>query len=111
MNSEVQDIINQYFETFSKKDLEGLNKLYADTVVLNEWNANLFIGKDEVLEANKKLFDQFRQIDIKVNASAVTNNKSVNEITVILDEMNVDVVDVITIENKKITYIMAYRGF
>lgn len=109
--NEVQQIVNLYFDHFCKKDLQSLSELYAEDVILNEWNSNIFIGKDNVLDANKKLFEEFGQIEIDVTTSGISNNRSVNEIIVVLDGANVKVVDVLTIENNKIKYIMAYRGF
>lgn len=107
----IDNIVTKYFDVFCKKDLEALSTLYADDVILNEWNSNIFVGKEKVLEANKILFEQFNKIEIEVITSGITNDKSVNEIIVILDDAHVRVVDVLTIEDEKIKYIMAYRGF
>lgn len=107
----IDEIVNRYFDAFCKKDIDTLSNLYADNVILNEWNSNIFIGKEDVLNANKKLFEEFGQIQIEVTASGITNDKSVNEIIVILDDANVRVVDVLTVHDGKIQYIMAYRGF
>jgi hypothetical protein len=107
----IQTVIDEYFKAFCNKDVNKLYNLYADDIILNEWNDNIFIGKEKVLDANKKLFEQFGQIEIDVTSAGITNNKSVNEIIVILDGAHVNVVDVLTIENQKIKYIMAYRGF
>ena len=106
-------IVEKYFQAFSTKDLNTLSELYADDVVLNEWNENKFEGKEAVLEANKKLFSLFNEIQIMVNASGEDTQLpiSLNEILVKLDDQFVRVIDVIQIRDEKINYIMAYRGF
>lgn len=109
--NDVQKIVNLYFEYFCKKDLEALNELYADDVILNEWNSNIFIGKEKVLQANKKLFEEVGLLEIDVKTSGITEDRSVNEIIVSLDNALVKVVDVLQIQDGKIKYIMAYRGF
>lgn len=106
-------IVEKYFEAFSNKDLNTLSELYHDDVVLNEWNENKFEGKKAVLEANRKLFALFNEINIMVNSSGEDEKLpiSLNEILVKLDDQFVRVIDVIQIKDDKITYIMAYRGF
>jgi ketosteroid isomerase-like protein len=107
----IRNIVAEYFDAFSAKDLKRLSTLYADDVVLSEWNENVFTGKVAVLEENRKLFEQFKSIRIVVNNSGENNRTSVNEITVYLDDKKVKVVDSISVVGEKITNIMAYRGF
>ncbi len=107
----IGNIVKEYFDAFSAKDLKRLSTLYADDVVLSEWNENVFTGKVAVLEENRKLFEQFKSIRIVVNNSGENNRTSVNEITVYLDDKKVKVVDSISVVGEKITNIMAYRGF
>lgn len=112
------DLIEKYFEAFNNKDLNTLSELYADNVILNEWNENVFEGKDAVLAANKKLFDRYENVNIEILTSGIDDVSSstlyisLNEIAVTLDdEVHITVVDVIEIIDDKIRSITAYRGF
>lgn len=113
------DLIKTYFDAFNNKDLTTLSELYADNIVLNEWNENVFEGKDAVLEENKKLFDKFGNVNISIISAGTdedfitaTSYISLNEISVILDdEVDITVVDIIEVIDNKIRSITAYRGF
>ena len=104
-------VIEEYFDAFVNKDLERLSQLYSDDVVLSEWDENVFTGKEAVLKANADLFSKFEKIGIVIKARGEQGNISLNEIIVLLDGQSVKVVDSITVQNEKIVYIMAYRGF
>ena len=112
------DLIKTYFEAFNNKDLETLSELYADNVILNEWNENIFTGKEAVLKANKNLFEKFNKINIEVLTSGIDDSAtetlyvSLNEISVTLDDdTHITVVDIIDVVDNKIRSITAYRGF
>jgi hypothetical protein len=107
----IDNIVNEYFDAFTKKNIGRLSELYHDDVSLNEWNSSIFEGKSAVIEANKKLFEQFEKIAIVVKTKGITANRSINEILVVLDGTSVNVVDVIEIVDNKIKNIVAYRGF
>jgi len=104
-------VIEEYFDAFVNKDLERLSQLYSDDVVLSEWDENIFTGKKAVLQANADLFGKFEKIGVIVKARGESGNISLNEIIVNLDDVSVKVVDSIVVQDEKIVYIMAYRGF
>jgi hypothetical protein len=107
-------LIEDYFSAFCAQNLEKLSELYADTIMLNEWNTNIFVGKEKVLEANKQLFNQFKNIRIETITSLTDEHHrvSINEIVVKLDNQKVRVIDVIRFNpDGKINNITAYRGF
>lgn len=110
----MKELIQDYFDAFCSQNLEKLSELYSDTIVLNEWNTNMFVGKEQVLEANKKLFTQFKNINIEVIISMTDEDYRVsfNEIVVRLDTEKVRVIDTIRFNpDGKINNITAYRGF
>jgi ketosteroid isomerase-like protein len=109
----MNNIVEKYFEAFAAKDMEALSNLYHDDIVLNEWNMNKFVGKAAVLEANRQLFAQFKDIDVTISSSGEDGELplSLNEIVLSLDGHLVRAVDAIQIIDEKIIYIMAYRGF
>jgi len=110
-NTSIDTIVKQYFDAFNNRNLDKLAVLYADGVILSEWDEHVFVGKERVLEANKKLFDAEPTLHISIVTAGVTNNTSVNEILVYVSTGIVKVVDSIKVENGKIVKIMAYRGF
>jgi ketosteroid isomerase-like protein len=106
----------EYFEAFQNKDLDKLSELYSEFVVLNEWNENKFVGRENVLKANKELFESYNKITIKFIDKANNEDTSFNEIVVELENedeyLEVDVLDVISLDPLgKIIEITAYRGF
>jgi ketosteroid isomerase-like protein len=107
----MENVIEEYFDAFVNKDLQKLSSLYDDNIVLSEWDKNIFTGKEAVLKANEELFNKFENIGVVIKARASQNNRSLNEIVVHLDDIEVKVVDSIKVINDKIVYIMAYRGF
>jgi len=107
----IDTIVRQYFTAFNAHDVDKLATLYAEGVVLSEWDENIFLGKDKVLAANKQLFDNEPNLYISVIATGTANNTSVNEIIVYTKTGPVKIVDSIKVENGKIIKVMAYRGF
>jgi ketosteroid isomerase-like protein len=109
----MNDIITQYFTAFAAKDISTLATLYDDDVVLWEWGTNIFMGKEEVLAANRQLFDEVTDLRIMVHHHGQEDaaGKSCTELAIFLDHHMISVVDVIQIMDGKIRSISAYRGF
>ena len=57
----MENLVNTYFEKFSNKDIEGLEKLFSEDVILQDWDI-LAKGKKEVVDANKNIFDSVNSI-------------------------------------------------
>jgi len=111
-NIKLAEKCKTYFELFSKKDLEGLSHFFSDDIVLRDWET-LAIGKEEVLAANKNIFNNVNKIQVKlINQSLDHNNRVYNEIVIeINDEETLLVIDVILFdENELIKKIEAYKG-
>ena len=105
-------MVEQYLVAFTKKDLETLATLYHDDVVLWEWGENIFMGKEKVLEANKQLFDGTKRLGVVIQADATVNaDKHMAELSIMLDDKMISVVDVISLHEGKIITVQAYRGF
>jgi hypothetical protein len=69
------------------------------------------MGKAEVLEANTQLFNSSERLNLLVQSSASDGNKHFCELSIILDEKLISVLDVITLQDNKIITVQAYRGF
>ena len=85
-NYKLKEKCKVYFELFSKKDLNELSHFFSDDIVLRDWEI-LAVGKEEVIEANKNIFNNVKKIDIKlINQSFSQNNKVYNEIVIEIDD-------------------------
>jgi hypothetical protein len=60
---EHKEKLEQYFETFSNQDLDGLSEMFADDVILSDWDIRAE-GKEAVLEANKNIFQSVDTIKV-----------------------------------------------
>jgi len=112
------EICKLYFEVFSNKDIEGLSKLFSDEVILRDWEI-LANGKQEVLAANKNIFDSVDTIQVTLVHQSIStpytvwaDNKVFNEIVIDINgEETLLVVDVIEFDKDGlITKIEAYKG-
>ena len=106
----LKTLAEQYFETFSRKDLDGLAGMFSDTAELRDWTGAAS-GKSDVLAANKNIFDSVDTITVTPTALYEDGNTVAAEIEVLINgEEKLLVVDVITFDNGKITAVRAYKG-
>ena len=100
----------QYFETFSRKDLDGLALMFTDDVVLRDWERSAD-GKVDMLAANKAIFDAVDTITVTPLALYEDGNTVTAEIEVLVNgDTKLLVVDVITFDGDKISSLRAYKG-
>ena len=52
----LSQICERYFETFSNRDISGLESMFSENIYLRDWKIEAK-GKVKVLEANQKIFD------------------------------------------------------
>ena len=108
--STLKDQAIQYFETFSRKDLDGLSELFTDGAVTRDWE-NSAEGKVAVLTANKNIFDSVDTITVTPLSLYEDGNTVAAEIEVLLNGVEkLLVVDVITFDGDKISSLRAYKG-
>lgn len=102
-----------YFDAFSAKDLERLEKLYAKNIYLRDWEGT-WVGSMAVLNANKELFNNVDAIVIRPIALHfdVDDNTIAAEIEIMISDMDPFlVVDIIEFNSDgKILAIRAYKG-
>lgn len=108
------DLLIQYFEYFSNKDLEGLREMFAENVELKDWE-NSAEGIKNVLEINKDIFLKNGKIRVVLLSEASTKFNDITryfcQIRIVIDEWtNVNVVDIIDFnDDNKIVKISAYQ--
>ena len=106
----LKETATQYFETFSRKDLDGLALMFTDDVVLRDWERSAE-GKIDMLAANKAIFDAVDTITVTPLALYEDGNTITAEIEVLVNgDTKLLVVDVITFDGDKISSLRAYKG-
>tara|TARA_Y100000389_G_scaffold190734_1_gene215890 strand:+ start:2296 stop:2619 length:324 start_codon:yes stop_codon:yes gene_type:complete len=98
---------NSYFKSFNKKSIKELSQLYSPNIRLVDWDIDIN-GREEVLNANSELFNL--DFELKVNKTLQIDNKTFNEITITIGEDVLEIMDVITFNEKfQIENITAYK--
>jgi limonene-1,2-epoxide hydrolase len=104
----------KYLAAFAAKDLDTLDsEIYSDDVVLSDWAATTS-GKEQVLIANKHLFNNCDMISIHIQNIAYNNKTIFVHFDLILiggkEKVDLSVVDVIEINDMgKIKSITAFK--
>lgn len=108
---DLKSIATQYFETFSRKDLDGLSLMFTGDVTLRDWEISA-TGIDDVLAANKKIFDSVEYIHVQpLNLYQDGNTVAADLSIVVSGTVHLKVVDIITFNDAgKISSIKAYKG-
>lgn len=90
----------KYFEVFSNKDIDTLSKMFSDNVQLKDWNI-FASGKEEVVTANKGIFDSVNSIKVTpVNFYSNSDTSYAVQISILINgEEELNVIDVIELDN------------
>ena len=104
------ELTKKYFIKFSNKNINSLANIFAEDIVLIDWELNQS-GKVNVLTANKNIFDSVSKILVQPVNLSQTDNIVFAEIIVRIDDTVIlNVVDVITFDKRnKIQKIVAYK--
>ena len=105
------DKCNYYFKVFSKKKIDELSELFSDDITLRDWENNAS-GKSEVLNVNKKIFNNLESISVVPINLYQNENKIIAELEIIINgKEKILVVDIISFNNDgKIKSIKAFKG-
>ena len=108
----MKKVVEKYFKLFSNRDLIGLEKLFTNNVILQDWTTNIK-SKKKVLKFNEKIFKSFKKVSVNLEESFTNlkNNSIACKITVQLNKKKLKVIDIIYFDKKnKIKKIVAYLG-
>ena len=110
--SALYEIIDQYFDSFQRKDVAQLRDLVAIHICLRDWDTAA-IGVDDFVAANQAIFESFGEIRVKRVTTDIVEKKAFCLIEVRLNDLDpITVMDVITVDEKgKIVSVEAYRQF
>ena len=102
----------EYFRKFSNKDLSGLKKMFSKDVSLRDWEINVR-GINQVIEANKNIFLNLKDIEINILNLYNFEYTVIAEIEIDINfgESKLLVIDVIEFnKSSKICSIRAFKG-
>jgi hypothetical protein len=103
------ELAQLYFKLFSDKNIAELSKLFHDHVTLTDWEISA-VGHQDVVAANKNIFDNVDTIKVDVVTIAENRNTVIAELLITINGTDtLDVVDVISIVDSKITSIKAFK--
>lgn len=106
-----KETLNDYFNAFSSQDIDTLSKLFSDNVTLVDW-VSFSEGKDEVLEANKKIFEGIETIlATPIEFYSIGEYAYAIKVSILVNgEEKLDVIDVINFDDDGlITSITAFK--
>ena len=102
----IKEIAIQYFNSWSNKDINSLDKYLDDNCKLKDWENNLN-NKSEILKQNEVFFKE-NKISLNV-LDVVSEGKIVfADLEITINKEVVNVVDKLTFENNKIIEIKAF---
>ena len=106
----MENLVKAYFEIFSNKDIKGLDNLFSDDVILQDWEI-LAKGKKQVLDANKNIFDSVESISVNLNNLYLDELVAICLIEIIINnEETLKVIDIIKFNDEnKIIEVSAYK--
>lgn len=111
----MKEKLKAYFQAFSDKNLDALSEMFSSDILLTDWDICV-VGKENVLEANKKIFDSVSAISVNPYAYYGGNNSYAVELTIEVTPKNdeeieeLQVIDVITFDGEGlIDCIKAYK--
>ena len=106
----MRELVIKYFEDFSNKDLAKLSDIFSEKIRLQDWDI-LAVGKQNVLEANKNIFNSVDTISVNLKELYIDKNVATCIIEIVINnEETLKVIDIIKIDtNGKIKEISAYK--
>jgi len=104
-------LIKNYFLFFSKKNLDGLKKIFHKNIILKDWEGT-YKGLTAVIKKNSDIFQNCKKVKIKIINIIKKNNLFCVQLKIFtnLNSKPIDVIDLITINNNKIKKIEAYKS-
>ena len=104
-------LVKQYFKAFNNHSTDQLLPLFSQNIQLRDWEVSLK-GIDKVLAHNNKIFVENKKIHVMVNELSFNKRTVFAELLIqIKKNKNINVIDIITYDNKNlIKSIKAFIG-
>jgi len=108
--NQFESMTAKYFKLWQTKNIEGLSKLFDDSILLQDWD-NLIRGKEAVIKFNLDFFNSVNLIELNGVSSHCFENTTFSELIIIIDGLKLSVLDKIVFnKNFLITQIRAFKG-
>tara|TARA_B100000780_G_C20925521_1_gene368859 strand:- start:343 stop:672 length:330 start_codon:yes stop_codon:yes gene_type:complete len=108
--NQFESVTARYFKLWQTKNIEGLSKLFEDSILLQDWD-NLIKGKEAIMKFNLDFFNSVNIIELNVVSSHCFENTTFSELSIIIDGVKLTVLDKIVFnKNFLITQIRAFKG-
>ena len=109
------NFVKKYLAAFAAKDLDQLDEIYSDDITIRDWEDTIS-GKEQVLMANKHLFNITDHISIHIKDVAYNNKIIFVNVDLIAisgkDKVHLPVMYMVEINDKgKISYINAFKQY
>ncbi len=106
----MENLVKTYFEIFSNKDIKGLDNIFSDDVILQDWEI-LAKGKKQALDSNKNIFDSVESISVTLNDLYLNELVAICLIEIIINNEEIlKVIDIIKFNDEnKIIEVSAYK--
>lgn len=105
---ETMETVKNYFDAWNRHDVDALNGLFDDHVCLIDWEVTR-IGRNAVLNCNRDIFQTHKNIQASVTCAHVIDNIVFCELIVDTGKEKLKVIDKISIKDKKIVEISAFK--
>ena len=107
----LKELTLKYFKDFSSKDISSLKEVFANDIVLRDWEIEAK-GIDSVIKANQNIFDNVISIFVDPQNLYQEENIVIGELKIVINDSEIIyVVDLIEFnEDNKIKRIFAYKG-
>ena len=108
---ELKEKVLGYLKCFSSKKISSLKDFFSTDIVLRDWEIEAH-GIDEVIEANKNIFNNVKSIFVEIKNLYQEGNIVIGELEIIINKSEtLFVVDIFEFNEKnKIKRIFAYKG-
>ena len=107
---ELINLAKKYFDFFSKKDIQNLKNIFSKDIILKDWEIEA-TGINDVLEANKKIFNSVESIIVTPKNIYKDNFVLICEIDIMINKIEkLKVIDILKFNaNHKIEEISAFK--
>ena len=108
--NQFESMTAKYFKLWQTKNIEGLSKLFDDSILLQDWD-NLLRGKEAIIKFNLDFFNSVNLIELNVVSFHCFEHNTFSELNIIIDGVKLTVLDKIVFnKNFLITQIRAFKG-
>jgi len=104
------NLAHDYFTAWNTNDVEQLKPMFHEDIVLIDWDVSVE-GFDKVVLTNQNIFNAVPGIRAEILNILTNDNVAIAQLIVHISESEaIDVVDVLTFTDNKISAIKAYKG-